>query len=93
VELDPTRATFRSNLAYAYEQRGELDRAITTAREAIKLDPKLGSAYINLGTALVKKGELDEAELAFRSAESIDPTDPRPKANLADLAELRKKRP
>ena len=51
------------------------------------------SAWLNLGTASVKKGDLAEAERAFKKAQSLDPTDPRPKANLADLEALKKKSP
>lgn len=92
VKLAPERATFLSNLGYAQQQRGELDKAIATYKLALKKDDKLGSAWINLGTALAQKGQLDEAETAFKKAQAIDPSDPRVKANLEELAELRKKK-
>jgi len=57
VALAPDRATFVSNLSYAYFLAGKLDDAIATATKASALDPKLGSAWINLGTALAKKGD------------------------------------
>jgi Flp pilus assembly protein TadD len=90
TELDPQRATFRSNLARALELSGDIPGAIESARHATKLDPKLGSAWINLGTALAKRGDYAEAERAFRQAQALDPTDPRPRENLAELAELRR---
>ena len=89
VKLAPGRATFRSNLGYAYQLSGKLDLAISTYREALKKDPKLGSAWINLGTALAKKKRYSEAEAAFRKALALDPTDPRAKANLAELRQLK----
>ncbi|GMV18857.1 MAG: tetratricopeptide repeat protein [Polyangiaceae bacterium] len=92
VKLAPDRATFLSNLGYAQQQRGELDKAIATYQLALKKDDKLGSAWINLGTALAQKGKLDEAESAFKKAQALDPSDPRVKANLEELAELRKKK-
>lgn len=91
VALDP-RATFLSNLGYAYQLGGDLKLAVATYRQALKADPKLGSAWINLGTALAKQGELAEAEKAFKAALKLDPTDPRAKANLAELEELRQKK-
>jgi len=92
VKLAPDRATFLSNLGYAQQQRGQLDTAIATYKLALKKDDKLGSAWINLGTALAQKGQLDEAEAAFKKAQALDPSDPRVKANLEELAELRKKK-
>ena len=46
----------------------------------------------NLGTARAKRGELDLAEAAFKRAQALDPEDPRVKANLEELAELRRKK-
>ena len=90
VQLAPDRATFLSNLGYAYQLAGKLELAIETYRKALAKDEKLGSAWINLGTALARKKEYDEAEKAFNSALALDPQDPRAKANLSELAELRK---
>ena len=53
------------------------------------LDPKLGSAWINLGTALAKKGDLAGAERAYQRALSLDPSDPRAKASLSELSEMK----
>jgi Flp pilus assembly protein TadD len=93
VTLAPERATYVSNLSYAYFLTGQLDLAIATATKASKLDPKLGSAWINLGTALAKKGDFSAAERAYQRALSLDPSDPRAKANLAELAELKRAAP
>lgn len=87
--LAPERATFLTNLGYAYQRQGQLDKAIETQRRAVALDPKLGSAWINLGNALAELGQYEQAEVALRQAETLDPSDPRPKASLRDLAELR----
>ena len=92
IKLEPKRATFVSNLGYAEQQQGKIDQAIASYRRAIKLDPKLGSAWINLGTALARKGKLSEAEQAFKKALLLDPSDPRAKANLEELALLRKQK-
>jgi Flp pilus assembly protein TadD len=90
--LDPQRASYLANLSYAQQLGGNLDQAIASAERATVLDPKLGSAWLNLGTAKAKRGELDQAENAFKRAQALDPEDPRVKANLEELAELRKKK-
>jgi Flp pilus assembly protein TadD len=92
VELAPEKATFLSNLGYAQHQLGDVPGAVATFKKAIDKDPKLGSAWINLGNAYADDGKLDDAERSFKKAAELDPTDPRPKANLKDLAELRKAR-
>jgi Flp pilus assembly protein TadD len=90
--LAPDHATYVSNLSYAYFLAGQLDAAVTTATKASTLDPKLGSAWINLGTAFAKKGDLVAAERAYQHALALDPSDPRAKANIAELADLKRAR-
>jgi Flp pilus assembly protein TadD len=92
VELAPEKATFLSNLGYAQHQLGDIPGAVATFKKAIEKDPKLGSAWINLGHAYADDGKFEDAERSFKKAAELDPTDPRPKANLKDLAELRKAR-
>ncbi|HVU01984.1 MAG TPA: tetratricopeptide repeat protein [Polyangiaceae bacterium] len=89
VAADP-RATFLSNLGYAEQQLGDVAGAVATLQKALDKDPKLASAWLNLGSAFVALGRLDDAERAFKKAGALDPTDPRPKASLGDLAEIRK---
>jgi tetratricopeptide (TPR) repeat protein len=91
--LAPERATFLTNLGYAYQRQGQLDKAVETQRRALAIDPELGSAWINLGNALAELGQYDQAEVALRQAETLDPSDPRPKASLRDLAELKAREP
>jgi tetratricopeptide (TPR) repeat protein len=87
--LAPERATFLTNLGYAYQLQRQLEKAVETQRRALVIDPKLGSAWINLGNALAELGQYAQAEEALTRAEALDPSDPRPKASLRDLAELR----
>jgi len=89
TQLAPERATFLTNLGYAYELQGQLDKAVETQRKAVALDPKLGSAWINLGNALAGLKQYEQAEVALRQAAALDPSDPRPQASLRDLAEVR----
>ena len=85
VDLAPDRATFISNLGYAYQLSGNLDEAVKTYRLALSKDPSLGSAWINLGTALAAQKKYNEAETALKKALELDPSDPRAKANLDEL--------
>ena len=88
VEIDPNRATFRSNLGYGLLSLGDTTGAIEQCRKALELDAKLGSAWINLGTALARTGKRQQARQAFERAVALDPTDPRPRANLQELDEI-----
>jgi Tfp pilus assembly protein PilF len=48
VELDPTYAAAFNNLAVAYEQAGELDKAKKAYQKAAELDPKNASIKQNI---------------------------------------------
>ncbi len=88
--LDPDHATYHSNLGYALQIEGKLQQAEGEYRRAIKLDPKLASAWINLATLLAKDPKRrGEAKAALEQAKAIDPTDPRVKANLEELEQLK----
>jgi Flp pilus assembly protein TadD len=91
IELDPQRATFRSNLGSALERQGKNGEAIAEYRQAIKLDPNLQSAWINLAIILARDPKTrGEARQALKTAEKIDPTNPNVKANLEELDALEK---
>lgn len=91
VALSPDRATFLSNLGYAEHKLGELESALRTLDLALAKDPKLVSAWLNKGALLVDLGKLDDAERALKKAAELDPSDPRPKASLSDLEEIRRR--
>jgi superkiller protein 3 len=87
--LDPSRATFHSNLGYALQLRGSPTEAIAEYRKALAIDPHLASAWINLATALAKDPKTRaEAKNALGEAKKLDPTDPRVKANEEELDAL-----
>ena len=88
--LDPDHATYHSNLGYALQIEGKMQQAEDEYRRAIKLDSKLASAWINLATLLAKDPKRrGEAKSALEQAKAIDPTDPRVKANLEELEQLK----
>src|SRR5262245_12408840 len=54
--------------------KGDYDRAIATASEAMQLDPKTALAFINRGIAYARKGDNDRAIADFNEAIRLDPT-------------------
>jgi tetratricopeptide (TPR) repeat protein len=85
VAAEPRRATYRQNLGYAWQLKGDRARAVAIYREALQLDDKLASAWINLGNALAQGGEYREARQAYERARTLDPSDPRVAAVLQEL--------
>ena len=57
----------------AYRKKGDYDRAIADATEAIRLDPKFSAAYYNRGVAYLLKGDYDRAIADFSEAIRLDP--------------------
>lgn len=49
------------NLASAYLDAGQLDKAIEHFRKSLRFDPKNADTHCNLGTALYKSGRISEA--------------------------------
>ncbi len=89
MQLEPRRATFHSNLGYALQQSGSVDRARSEYQEALRLDPKLVSAWINLATALARDpATRKEARADLERARALSPDDPRVVANLQELDAL-----
>ena len=52
---------------------GDMDKALSTVKEAIPIYPEYPEAYDQLGFVLLKKGQLDDAINAFNSALKINP--------------------
>jgi tetratricopeptide (TPR) repeat protein len=63
-----------NNRGWAYDKKGDHDKAIAEYTEAIRLDPKDAMAYNNRGWAYRKKGELDKAKQDFDQAEKLGST-------------------
>ena len=52
----------------AESDRGDNDRAIATANEAIRLNPNYANAFVARGLAYLKKGDNDRAIADFNEA-------------------------
>lgn len=59
--------------ADAYDDRGELARAIADYNEAIRLDPGNATAFENRGTAFLRNGNHDRAIEDYNEAIRLDP--------------------
>lgn len=65
--------------------RGDADRALACADEALRIAPRLVSALTGRGGALAAQDKLDDARLAFARALAIDPDDVRALLGAAEL--------
>jgi tetratricopeptide (TPR) repeat protein len=72
LELNPRHTEALSNLALAYEQRGDTDKAISYAQRAVQADPEYFAAHGVLGRLLANSGEVEkgikELEIARQQA-------------------------
>jgi serine/threonine protein kinase/Flp pilus assembly protein TadD len=82
LELKPDYPVARWNLAFAYKELGQADKALSTCREGTRLNPASVEAHNNLGIALASQGKSDEAIAAFKEAIRLKPDSAEPHYNL-----------
>jgi len=68
-------ARTRVNLAKVMLQRGNVDMAIESARQAILEDPTYARAHVVLAQALAASGKCEDAEKEFALAAKLDPAE------------------
>lgn len=68
ASMEPREPLYRAEQAVVNYRVGQIDEAITAAREAIKLDPEFGDAYRILGICLSDKGKKQEARQNLQKA-------------------------
>jgi tetratricopeptide (TPR) repeat protein len=61
------------NRGYAWDEKGEYDKAIADYTMAIELNPKFTEAYYNRGNAWEFKGQLDKAIADYTYAINLNP--------------------
>ncbi|MBU2589162.1 MAG: tetratricopeptide repeat protein [Nanoarchaeota archaeon] len=62
------------NLGYVYKYLGNIQKAKTLFRRAIKLHPNFAKSYNELGICYTKENLLKEAEVCFKTSFSLDNT-------------------
>ena len=67
------RAIAYNNRGLAYQEKGEVDRAIANFTTAIKFNPNDARVYSNRGSAYATKGELDRAIANLSKAIALNP--------------------
>jgi tetratricopeptide (TPR) repeat protein len=61
LELNPDIAQAWNNLANAYLQKGDVEKAIETGQRLLKLAPDFGLGHNNLAFAYYTKGDYEKA--------------------------------
>jgi tetratricopeptide (TPR) repeat protein/4-amino-4-deoxy-L-arabinose transferase-like glycosyltransferase len=73
LALNPNLMTARRNLALAYSQLGQPDKALEHYREAARLVPSDAEAQYNLGTLLMRQGDIAGGKQALERALAASP--------------------
>ncbi|GAB4847296.1 hypothetical protein Ancab_026340 [Ancistrocladus abbreviatus] len=68
IDLDPTKASYRSNKSAALTALGRLLEAVFECREAIRLDPRYQRAHLRLANLYLRLGEAEKAVYHFKQA-------------------------
>lgn len=85
LKTDPQNTTLMMQIASAYYNSGNLNKAIEYIQKAIAVDATNASLQNTLGMFLNEKGDTAGAERAFHKAIEIDPQDSNPRINLENL--------
>lgn len=85
VELDPTDALPRHELASLQMEEGDYRQAIVALKEVTRLDPQNFDAWLDLGICYAQKGFYAEAERAYETARELKGDDLLLLYNLAAL--------
>lgn len=72
----PGSAMVLGNLASAYSEDGDYDKAIPLFEAAVEAKPDNSRVHVNLGIVNVKKGEWEKANSSFNNALRLDQNQP-----------------
>ncbi len=72
--LNPQFAVAYNNRGNAYDDKGDVDRAIADYNAALQIDANYAAAYYNRGIAWRRKGDLDRAIADYDQAIKLNPT-------------------
>src|SRR5215470_14642592 len=73
IQQNPKNASAFNSRGFAYNGKGDYDRAIADLDQAIRIDPKFAVAYNNRGVAYHGKGQYDRAIVDLDQAIRLDP--------------------
>ncbi len=71
IELDPSDAAAKINLAQVLAQERKYDEAITLLRDAVATEPYNATAAYSLATALTRSGEADAGQQAMKRFQTL----------------------
>ena len=92
IELAPTSAQARYELASFHERRGHPDRALEFHRQAVALNPSHYLSLMALGNAALARRDIAQADTWLARANEVAPDDPYVIYNLAVLDDNRGQR-
>jgi len=70
---EPDRAIWYHQRAIAYEQKGEIERALETNAKELAVNPKYADGHVTRGRLLVKLGRVEEGIAEYREALRLKP--------------------
>ena len=73
LNLQPTFAKARTEMAIALAQIGQTDGAVAAFLQAIQDDPRPVTAYLNLGVCYANAGRMQRANEVWNQALRIEP--------------------
>ncbi|KAF2542273.1 hypothetical protein F2Q68_00033222 [Brassica cretica] len=85
LRIQPQFAECYGNMANAWKEKGDTDRAIRYYLIAIELKPNYADAWSNLASAYMRKGRLSEATQCCQQALSLNPLLVDAHSNLGNL--------
>lgn len=84
-EVTGGNAVVELNLAEAYEDAGDAERALAHYEKALQWQPGARGAHARMGALLARRGELEKGSRHLLLATRIDPLDPAPRVELGTL--------
>jgi tetratricopeptide (TPR) repeat protein len=85
IAIDPRFAECYGNMANAWKEKGDIERATRYYLTAIQLRPNFCDAWSNLASAYTRKGRLTEAAQCCRQALALNPRLVDAQSNLGNV--------
>lgn len=92
LESNPNNSDVRTDMAIAYFERGDSERAISEFNKVLADNPRHANALFNLGFVSYQTGKKEEAAKAWKQYLEVDPNSPNAKFVQDRLKELEGKK-